>query len=181
MELLKTLVNDSVKLGKYRFLKFQNRTFCSKALCSVLRINKNTFSRAIGMNNNNNAATIPGRKSRNREESSLHLMNWLESYATYHEDMMPDEEDIYLPYKTIKVDLYWNYKTETSLPVCKSQFFKTCSSYCPHLQIKKVKILNNNLKHNSYLFYKVMSFYLVTICLISVCKRFIPQTTRNIE
>ncbi|KAH3824122.1 hypothetical protein DPMN_125950 [Dreissena polymorpha] len=89
MQLLKMYVSRSKRHGRFRFLDINQQTFCSKAFCSLLRINKNTFSRALDVFNRQ-AVSVKGKKPRDMSESSKHLISWLEDYATYHGDRMPE-------------------------------------------------------------------------------------------
>jgi hypothetical protein len=141
MQFLKYYISHSEKCGKFRFLKVDKLTLCSKAFCVLYRIDKNTFSRGLAMERKN-TATVVGKQPREISGQSLNLMNWLEDYGTYHGDRMPDTKDVLLPYKSVKTDLYWKYNIETqncgNHPVSKSQFFKIWDTYFPHLKIKKV-------------------------------------------
>jgi hypothetical protein len=149
MQILKYYLSVSTKIGKFRFLTVGNGiTLCSKAFLGIYGINKNTFSRAIEMNLKNVVST-KGKKPRDKSQNTLLLITWLEDFATYHGDRMPNSKDILLPYKTVKMGVYMKYKLETRAalqnPVSRSQFFKTWEEYFPHLKVKKVRLKCNRL------------------------------------
>ncbi|XP_053373966.1 uncharacterized protein LOC128546723 [Mercenaria mercenaria] len=135
--LLKLHVRKSVFKGKHRFIKLEDElSVCSKAFLNILRINKNTLTTAIKSCDKDNENT-PGRCPRKMNENSLTAINWLEDYASFYGDRMPNSGDVKLPYKFRKLSVYESYRLEVENPVSKSQFFKMWKTYFPHLKIKQ--------------------------------------------
>lgn len=73
-----------------------------------------------------------------KNENSLTAINWLEDYASFYGDRMPNSGDVKLPYKARKPSVYQSYREDADNPVSKSQFFKIWKNYFPHLKIKQV-------------------------------------------
>ena len=138
MFILKNFVQNSKKVGKFTmFLVRKDISVCSKAFLRIFRINKNTLTRATTMLEANVMATGFS-KPKCKAKTTLELVSWLEEYASYNTDRMPDTMTCFLPYGTRKMDIYAKYRSESSTPASKSTFFRTWSLYFPHLKIKKV-------------------------------------------
>ena len=85
--------------------------------------------------------------SKNREHSARFIiaLNWLEEYATFHGDRMPNTDKILLPYKTRKSIIYGQYKQEHKAPIHITSFLQMWQEYFPHLRIKKVGALTSSV------------------------------------
>lgn len=139
-QLLKLYVKRSYIKGKHRYINVDsNCDVCSRAFLYVLRINKNALSNAIKACEKDHENT-PGRCPRKVNENTLLTINWLEDYASFYGDRMPNSEDVMLPYKFRKLSVYKSYLADSSVnsQVSKTQFFKIWKNYFPHLKIKQV-------------------------------------------
>ena len=62
-----------------------------------------------------------------KAENTLELVSWLEEFASYTTDRMPDTMSCFVPYGTRKMDVYTKYRSESCSSASKSAFFRTWS------------------------------------------------------
>lgn len=71
-------------------------------------------------------------------------MDWLNDYAVFHGDQMPDKGIVLLAYKTRKIDIFNQYFDETvekmQRTVSRSNFYKIWANNFPSLKIKQVRV-----------------------------------------
>lgn len=140
MQLLKHFISQSQRRGHFRFIFHPDFgvTLCSRAFQQLLNVNKNTFSRAISMEQKD-ALSIPTKKPRDMCDNSLLAIVWLEDYGTFYGDRMPDSNKIMLPYKTKKTALYRQYREECREScISRAQFLKLWATRFPHMKVKQV-------------------------------------------
>ena len=72
---------------------------CVSAFISVYGINKNVFYK---MRKKFNSGATSTAKSNMRQTTTEYVcaLNWLEDYASFYGDRMPDSRIVYLPYRT---------------------------------------------------------------------------------
>lgn len=133
------LIKQSDKIGKRRFMYLQrNKKVCTEAFLQLLRIDKKTLNKAVNLASLNKK-TVSNLNSRSVTSQTLETITWLEDYARYHGDRMPHKEDVFLPYKSRKNEIYSSYRLDyPTSHVSRSQFYKIWSDHFPHLKIKKV-------------------------------------------
>lgn len=83
-------------------------------------------------------------------------MDWLNDYAVFHGDQMPDKSIVLLAYKTRKIDIFNQYFDETvekmQRTVSRSNFYKIWADNFPSLKIKQVRV-------KTYFYFKLRVMY----------------------
>ena len=114
---------------------------CSKAFCSAYGINKSFFYKYMAKFKD---GAISAGCSRTQLPSSTYskAMDWLQEYPRSYGDRMPHTEDILLPYKTRKQNVWKKYSEEMAEEMepqlCRSTFQTMWKKHFVHLKIKKV-------------------------------------------
>lgn len=79
----------------------------------------------------------------------MQAINWMEEYATYYSDRMPDSNTLLLPYRTRQCVIYVRYKEdmiERDEPhLMPSAFYNMWKKHFPNLKIKQVNTENLQL------------------------------------
>ncbi|CAH1802756.1 unnamed protein product, partial [Owenia fusiformis] len=138
--LIQKLRDAKHRNGKYFLMIESGLGICSKAFCQLFYISKGFYYKSVKDYENGVLSTGYQRR---RSKTSLYddAKFWLEEYATYHADRMPDSADIMLPYKTRKEGLYLRYKSERVEKFrnffSKTSFMRMWADMFPHLKIKK--------------------------------------------
>ena len=115
-------------------------TVCKKAFMSLLHINKNLMT----MCRKHVKGDLLSQTSTFRTLSmkSLQCMTWIEEYASYYGDRMPNNENILLPYRTTKISVYNSYcqdmKECRKNAVSRAGFNRIWKHNFPNLKIKQV-------------------------------------------
>ena len=120
------------------------REICGFCFRSYYKINKNFYYKYLkkcGQGARSNGL----QNSRSFSKATENTISWLKNYAYYHADRMPDSEDLMLPYKTRKTEVYRSYcddMIENLKPtVCRSTFFDTWTREFKRLKIKQVLLI----------------------------------------
>ena len=136
--------SDSDSLRTIRFTIDGGFKVCAKFFKKLFHVDKNklydvhkAFKRG---------AIAPGyKKFRGATKCRMSAILWLEEYATYHSDRMPNTRQVLLAYRTRKLVVYKLYKNEMVkkfMPfLSKSSFYAMWASDFKHLKIKKVSTL----------------------------------------
>jgi len=66
-------------------------------------------------------------KPKCKAENTLELVSWLEEFASYTTDRMPDTMSCFVPYGTRKMNVYTKDRSESCCSALKSTFFRTWS------------------------------------------------------
>ncbi|XP_071181315.1 uncharacterized protein [Mytilus edulis] len=123
------------------YFRIQNgHVVCPKALMRMLGIHKNFYY-------SNRKKFIGGARFSVSERhycasiKSLQAINWLEEYATYYVDRMPDCNTLLLPYRTRQCMIYIRYKEDMKERseefLMPSAFYGMWKKYLPNLKVKK--------------------------------------------
>lgn len=90
------------------------------------------------------------------QKTSELAIDWLNDYAVFHGDQMPDKGIVLLAYKTRKIDIFNQYFDETvekmQRTVSRSNFYKIWADNFPGLKIKQVGV-------KTYFNFKVCAMY----------------------
>lgn len=94
--------------------------------------------------------------SKHCKKTSELAIDWLNDYAVFHGDQMPDKGIVLLAYKTRKIDIFNQYFDETvekmQRTVSRSNFYKIWADNFPGLKIKQVGV-------KTYFNFKVCAMY----------------------
>lgn len=128
-------------------LPLEGLFICVQSFLQIFKIDKGYFYTHLKnyRKGHKSAAVLP-RKHGDVYEKAL---GWLEDYASCYGDRMPDTIDIKLPYKSLKINVWKQYRDEqldkfsTNGPVdsqflARSTFMKMWKDHFPHLKIKEV-------------------------------------------
>ena len=125
----------------YHFVE-KGQQLCGVAFRQVYRITKNFYGSCKKLNDRNSVSSVD-RSPRSLSVTSLAALNWMESYASFYGDRMPHNKDILLPYKTLRENVYKQYKLDSvevkSKHVSRTQFYRLWKTYLPQIKIKKVR------------------------------------------
>lgn len=96
------------------------------------------------------------RNAKTLHKTSELAMDWLNDYAVFHGDQMPDKGIVLLAYKTRKIDIFNQYFDETvekmQRTVSRSNFYKIWADNFPSLKIKQVRV-------KTYFYFKLRVMY----------------------
>ncbi|XP_071152358.1 uncharacterized protein [Mytilus edulis] len=122
------------------FFVNKGKTVCGQCFRSLYKVNKNFYYKWIEKfcNGAISSGYIKGRPvSKAKEDTVL----WLQDYAKYRGDFMPDRDITMLPYKTRKIDVYNLYVNEMTekltISVSKATFYHMWKNEFRILKIKK--------------------------------------------
>ena len=134
--MLKNAIKMKTSHGRFSYFRTTTgENVCTKAFLLVYMINKNLFTKA----NSLHGKTVGLVHGKEQSTKTLELISWFEEYLLFHGDFMPHNMDVMLPYGTIKIHIYEQYKFEASEDhVSKSTFFDIWSKHFPHVKVKKV-------------------------------------------
>ncbi|XP_053403787.1 uncharacterized protein LOC123534087 [Mercenaria mercenaria] len=115
--------------GRVKWLSFViegGKKVCGTCFRKLYRIDKNFYYKYLKKaQQGKQSASV--RYTRSYSESRNLADTWLDCYAFYHADRMPDTGVLMLPYRTRKIDIYNLYKNEMTdqfkYPVSKSLFY----------------------------------------------------------
>lgn len=141
------LLKESHFLGKKRIFSINKKSVCTKAFLKLLRINKNTLSRAVSLKNRN-AITGSAKKPRTVTKETLNAINFLDWYSKYYGDKMPHSNEVLLPYVITKKQIYEDFKKKSNrekADVSVSQFHLVWKKHFSHVKIRKVSSQDFNL------------------------------------
>lgn len=132
---------SGVKKGHFTFLPIDNKMVCTFAFRNMYGISKNMLSSCKRLYNKGEIAS-KGRKLRGQTEKTVEAINWLEVYASTYGDRMPNSDDILLPIKTLKDQIYKSYKCdmikERKKTISRSGLLSVWKNHFPNLKIKMV-------------------------------------------
>ena len=138
--LIHSFANAEIR-GRHRIHQIENRQkFCSVAFRQVYKINKNYYGKCKKLQERNSVSTS-GAAPRITSIQSLSAIAWLEDYASFYGDRMPHCKDILLPYKTLKQNVYAQYRADRvadANSVSRTQFYRLWKSHLPQVKIKRV-------------------------------------------
>ena len=133
------------KNNQIYFLIEGGKKICSKCFQTLHMISRSSYFRM--MQKFKSGATTAGvTKGRKESEITEEALRWLNDYAYFHSDRMPDTGYLMLPYRTRKNSIYKMYddeRTKRKKPsVSEATFYKIWKKHCPKLKIKKVTKIN---------------------------------------
>jgi hypothetical protein len=133
---LKNVINLKTSVGRFSYLRTATgESVCKKAFMSVYMINKNFLTKASVLK----GKTVGLTQVKEQSTKTLELISWFEEYLLFHGDFMPHNQDVLLPYGTIKIHIYEQYREEAcGGHVSKSTFFEIWNKHFPHVKVKKV-------------------------------------------
>ena len=138
--LVHTLQSGQQK-GHFNFLHIDNKIICTFALKNIYGLNKNMLSKCKLLSEKGDVAS-KGRKLRGVTEKTVVAINWFETYASTYGDRMPNSDQILLPIKTLKEQVYNTYKCDMikqrQKPISRSGLQSVWKSHFPNLKIKMV-------------------------------------------
>lgn len=133
--------NAELVNGKPYFTIQREKSACGKCFISIFNLNKNFYYKWLAKCEEG-AISSGYRKCRSQSKTMEEAMMWLEDYAKYRGDFMPDRQVIMLPYKTRKHDIYKYYVDEMNekfLPsIAQATFYAMWSEHFKDVKIKKV-------------------------------------------
>lgn len=121
------ILNQYAKLkiskGKFSYIRTDTgELVCTKAFLQLYMINKNSFTRAGRLRDK----TVGLGNIKQTSVNTVKLTSWFEEYVGFHGDFMPHNADVMLPYGTVKLHIYDQYKMEAEgNHVNKSTFFSS--------------------------------------------------------
>ena len=142
--LIHSLQNADIS-GRYtiHFVE-KGQHLCGVAFRHVYKITKNFYGHCKKLNDRNSVSTVD-RSPRSLSVMSLSALNWLESYSSFYGDRMPHNKDILLPYKTLRENVYKQYKLDSmeikTKHISRTQFYRLWKTYLPQIKIKKVSLI----------------------------------------
>ncbi|KAK3098746.1 hypothetical protein FSP39_022657 [Pinctada imbricata] len=129
------------KNGTLKYVVEGGRKICGFCLKCLYRIDKNFYYSNI-KKSRQGVQGAGFQKGRGTAQTTEKAVTWLENYAYYHADKMPMNEDLLLPYKTRKIDIYHKYKDDMTesleRSVGQSGFYDLWKTKFKHLKIKQV-------------------------------------------
>ena len=131
-------INDKEIKDDKIMLKIE-KYICPKAFMQTLSLNKNRYYKLLQKSKQGLDATL----SRQRKKSKLYVeaLHWLEEFARFYGDRMPDSGNVMLPYKSRKIDIYKKYKDNQTIDflpsLSRSHFHKMWKTEFFRLKIKK--------------------------------------------
>jgi hypothetical protein len=99
--------------GKKRIFSINKISLCTKAFLLLLRLNKNTLSKAVNLKNKN-AITGSAKKPRTMTKETMNAINFLDWYSKYYGDKMPHTNEVLLPYISTKKLIYEDFRKKSS-------------------------------------------------------------------
>ncbi|XP_053380244.1 uncharacterized protein LOC128548795 [Mercenaria mercenaria] len=133
-----SVIKDAEQSGKSRMLYLTREVVvCTEAFIDILRISRGAYFKAVKLNKDNRM-TIHLNEPRKQSKQTIEAIVWFQEYSQFYGDRMPHKEDVLLPYKSRKQDIYQSYKNEHKDFVSRSQFYRIWSDHFPH--VKKVRV-----------------------------------------
>jgi hypothetical protein len=124
------------------FTAENGKKVCPKCFMNIYRINKNFYYQHIARFNHG-AVSASIRKDKSTSEKIENAVEWLNDYAVFHGDRMPDKGIVLLPYRSRKIDIYRAYEEESvsrqQQPISRSAFYRIWKTKFPNLKIKQVR------------------------------------------
>ncbi|CAG2224641.1 unnamed protein product [Mytilus edulis] len=110
-----------------------------KTFIALFGINKNAYYSIRRRYLQGSSYTLDRKKYRKRSDKFINALIWLEEYATFRADRMPDSQTALLPYGTRRIRIYEQYhqENEKETQLKRSSFMLMWSKYLPHLKIKQ--------------------------------------------
>lgn len=123
-----------------RYTIEDGRQICAKCFRNLYRLDKSFYYKYISKFEKG-ALSAGYRNAKTLHKTSELAMDWLNDYAVFHGDQMPDKGIVLLAYKTRKIDIFNQYFDETvekmQRTVSRSNFYKIWADNFPSLKIKQ--------------------------------------------
>lgn len=135
---LTDVIEESQRQKRTRLFRIHGCMICQQCFMRLLHLSKEAFFGAVKLCKSSSIAPGIQRQHTPRSKAFIQAIQWLEGYVEYHADRMPHLPDLYLPYKTVKSDVFKGYASEHANGISQSTFLLMWRKYFRHVKIKQV-------------------------------------------
>ena len=139
-----TFIMDKIKnkrlVESQKYILESGKEICFSGFKELYKVNKNRFNVLQKKVEEGCVECSTSEAKTTKSDKYINAMNWLERYAYYHADRMPDSDKKMLPYRTKKSDVYKQYLQEIGQQekIKKSSFYDMWKNDFSSLKIKQV-------------------------------------------